>query len=186
MIAILAIQPDENGDTRLHYAAASNKIEALIKMLHGKDIDVDVRNKDGLTALHVAAREGHYDAVQYLVDGGADVFAVTSSGLSAVDLAGVHVRLRNQLTRIETAKLSALENNEVKKAAQTTALHVMAKLGRVNIVNRLLNRTTLLQREEDGNTPLHVAALYNRLDVVEKMLQVEGCSEILMTPNVVQ
>ncbi|EQC28724.1 hypothetical protein SDRG_13598 [Saprolegnia diclina VS20] len=169
LAAVLAIAPDAAGNTRLHYAAASNKVDALLRILAEGTPHIEARNENGCTALHLAAQAGHYDILQYLVDAGADVFAVTNDGACAFDLAATHLRLRNQLTRIETAKLATLEQHSEQG---DTVLHVLAKLGRLDDVQSLLHASpaAMTDTNAQGDTALHVAAQYNRVDVLRAIL----------------
>ncbi|KDO26774.1 hypothetical protein SPRG_20576 [Saprolegnia parasitica CBS 223.65] len=169
LAAVLAIAPDAAGNTRLHYAAASNKVDALLRILAEGTPHMEARNESGCTALHLAAQAGHYDILQYLVDAGADVFAVTNDGACAFDLAAPYRRLRNQLTRIETAKLATLGQQSEQG---DTVLHVLTKLGRLDDVLPLLRASpaAMADTNAQGDTALHVAAQYNRVDVVRAIL----------------
>ena len=55
----------------LLFAACENDINTLQTMIM-KDIDLDISDYDKRTALHVAASEGHLEAVKYLVENGAN------------------------------------------------------------------------------------------------------------------
>jgi ankyrin repeat protein len=50
-------------------------------------VDVNVRDADGFTALHLAAARGDNDTIAYLVGRGADVTAVNRAGQTTVDMA---------------------------------------------------------------------------------------------------
>ena len=62
---------DERGNTVLHYAA-SQGMERVIERLAGK-IHFDVANRDGNTALMLAAKSGHAVAIRALKAAGADM-----------------------------------------------------------------------------------------------------------------
>ena len=49
--------------------------------------DVNTRDHNGYTALHHAAARGDNEMVQYLVEHGADVMAVSRRGQTTVDMA---------------------------------------------------------------------------------------------------
>ncbi|ETW01581.1 hypothetical protein, variant 1 [Aphanomyces invadans] len=134
--AILCILPDENGNTRLHYACACNKLNAVVAIARDTaPPDIDVPNKDGFTPLHVAAQRGHYDVIEALVARGANPCVVTARGECAVDLAGSqHLRVRNSLLRLERTYLANYDCHE----NGSTALHVACTLGRLALVKDLL------------------------------------------------
>ena len=80
-------------ETALMKAANNNSVGAIYYMLDEMDkdsTDISVLNEKsgigGETALHRAAKNGHYDAVEALVRGGADIF-VEVGGKYAVDYA---------------------------------------------------------------------------------------------------
>jgi ankyrin repeat protein len=50
-------------------------------------VDVNIRDADGFTALHLAAARGDNEMIKYLVSKGADVKAVARSGQTTVDMA---------------------------------------------------------------------------------------------------
>jgi ankyrin repeat protein len=50
-------------------------------------VDVNVRDADGFTALHLAAARGDNDVIRYLIAHGADVMAVNRAGQTTVDMA---------------------------------------------------------------------------------------------------
>jgi hypothetical protein len=56
----------------------------LVEELHA---DVNARDNDGYTPLHHAASRGDNEMIQYLVDHGADVTAVSRSGQTTADMA---------------------------------------------------------------------------------------------------
>jgi glutaminase len=55
-----------------------------MKSLHIKGWKVDSYDYDGRTALHLAASEGHIDAVKYLTAHGADPFHKDARGNDAI------------------------------------------------------------------------------------------------------
>ena len=63
----------------LIYAAAENEL-LLMKALHLKGWKVNSYDYDGRTALSLAASEGHFDAVRYLVVHGADIYHKDARG----------------------------------------------------------------------------------------------------------
>lgn len=65
------------------YAAAFNEL-LLIKSLHVKGWKVNSYDYDGRTALHLAASEGHIEAVKYLLTHGADPLLKDARGNDAL------------------------------------------------------------------------------------------------------
>ncbi|TDQ09773.1 ankyrin repeat domain-containing protein [Pedobacter metabolipauper] len=82
---VTAAQAD--GNTLYHIAVAKNDV-SLIKRLQPLNIDINAKNKDGLTALHKAALVSKDDVLlKYLLSIGAKKDAVTNFKETAFDLA---------------------------------------------------------------------------------------------------
>ena len=61
----------------------------------------------------------------------------------------------------------------IKEMTNSTALHLAAKAGSLKTARALLNcllPSTMDERDNDQNTPLHIACRYNRVDVVRFLL----------------
>lgn len=89
-------------DTLLHIACEAGD-EGMTILLIESGIDLDTPNKQGLTALHVAARYGHINLVRHLCLAGCDVDK-TNRGIRAdvtaikyghTDIANLLDKLRN-------------------------------------------------------------------------------------------
>jgi ankyrin repeat protein len=81
-------EPAKNGNSLYHVAVAKNDL-SLVKLLEKYQIDVNAKNKEGLTALHKAAMVSKDDAMlKYLLSIGAKKDIVTNFKETAFDLAG--------------------------------------------------------------------------------------------------
>ena len=78
---------DGSGVTVLHIAADRGDMPLLRVLLKTDSLDVDKIKANGATALHCAAANGHLDAVQALLDVGAQLDVLDGSGRSAGDRA---------------------------------------------------------------------------------------------------
>lgn len=79
--------PQKNGNTLYHLAVAKNDL-SLLKKLEPLQIDVNAKNKEGMTALHKAAMVSKDDAVlKYLLSIGAKKEIPTNYKETAFDLA---------------------------------------------------------------------------------------------------
>jgi ankyrin repeat protein len=92
-------EPAKNGNTLYHVAVAKNDL-SLVKRLEPLKIDVNAKNKEGLTALHRAAMVSKDDAMmKYLISIGAKKEIETNFKETAFDLAGENESLsKNNVT----------------------------------------------------------------------------------------
>ncbi len=74
------------GWTPLHYAASSGSI-LVIRVLLDHHAYIDAESPNKTTPLMMAARAGRREAVQYLLDEGADLSLKNEAGLNAADFA---------------------------------------------------------------------------------------------------
>ena len=81
------IERSNNGNTPMHFAAATNAVRA-VQYLHAKfPMMVTKVNTDGQTPLHVAAAAGHTEACKALLEMGCDVNTADTRGYTAVHTA---------------------------------------------------------------------------------------------------
>ncbi|KAF2507042.1 ankyrin repeat domain-containing protein [Flavobacterium zhairuonense] len=96
--------PQKDGSTLYHFAAAKNDL-SLLKKLAPLNIDVNAKNKDGITALHKAAMVAKDDSVlKYLLSIGAKKDITTEFDESAYALAKENESLTKQNISIEFLK----------------------------------------------------------------------------------
>ena len=77
---------DRKGNTYLHRVANKKGKESLVKLFINAKLDLEAKNKDGETPLHLAARsgKGNVESVRLLIMAGADVNAKTNKGKSVL------------------------------------------------------------------------------------------------------
>lgn len=185
------------GDTPLHYAVVLNhsKRKQICELLIRKNANLNEKNKDmlaplhmaadnskcdsmelllkngakvnltdglGQTALHRCARDGNVGSAQILLSYGADTSIVSLQGYSADQLAKENVQ-----KLLANHRLTSTGDMEYK-------LLEASRAGELEPVKTILDAYPHLVncRDVDGrqSTPLHFAAGYNRLNVVELLL----------------
>ena len=98
------VAPQKDGSTLYHFAIAKNDL-ALLKKITNLNIDVNAKNKDGLTALHKAAMIAKDDAIlKYLVSIGAKKEITTDFDESAYALAKENESLTKNNVSLEFLK----------------------------------------------------------------------------------
>jgi ankyrin repeat protein len=189
---------DPSGHTALHISAkggAYNVVRLLIE--HDASIDASVY---GFTALLFAARNAHFQVVDYLAQIGADVRAEDYNGRTALHWMARYGQiecLRSLLAKgakinaadhwgrtslmwaIEwrkmTAAISLLDTGDdvrIKANDQTTALHVAAYVGDPHVTARLLESGADVDAvTQESFTALHIAAFLGNTSVVQVLLE---------------
>jgi len=149
----------------LHLAADKGHL-ACVDVLIRRGFDVTTRDKfDNATALHWAAQGGHAAVVDRLLDAGADIDAEDDAhGLGVIGWATCFRDVRE-----------AVADLLLQRGAKPTIFSAVA-LGRVDLVRQLVGRNRLLlaermSRYEEHRTPLHLAVLKNRPEVVKLLLE---------------
>ncbi|XP_075222552.1 tankyrase isoform X2 [Lycorma delicatula] len=183
------------GDTALHCAVASPypKRKQVVETLIRKGIHMNEKNKDFLTPLHVATDLSHYDMMDTLLRSGTKVNALDALGQTAlhrcarednVQACRILLSYSVDTTIVSLQGYTALQvaTENVQKILQEppavldleNQLLEAAKAGDSEQVQRLLTAYPHIVncRDLDGrhSTPLHFAAGYNRVDVVEYLL----------------
>lgn len=96
--------PQKDGNTVFHTAVIKSNIN-LLKKLEGLNVDINAKNKEGLTALHKAAMVAKDDAIlQYLVALGAKKDIKTEFDETAYDLAEENEVLKKKNISVEFLK----------------------------------------------------------------------------------
>lgn len=156
--AAAAVAPVPDAGEELHAAAARGD-RAEVRRLGAEGLEA--RDKEGRTALHVAAAAGGAEAVAELVEMGADAAAADARGRTPLDVA-----------REKGYKevMDILERWELVMTA--------ARRGDLQSLEFLLSKRTGLRGcDQYGLTALHVAAIKGHCDVIA-LLAGSGCMDV--------
>ncbi|XP_010775618.1 tankyrase-1-like [Notothenia coriiceps] len=195
-LEIINFKHPHTHETALHCAVASPhpKRKQVTELLLRKGANINEKNKDFMTPLHVAAERAHNDIMEVLQKHGAKVNAVDTLGQTALHRAAMAGHLqtcRLLLGYGADASLLSLqgftaaqmgneavqqilnENVPVRNSDVDYRLLEAAKAGDLDTVKSLCTAQNVNCRDLEGrhSTPLHFAAGYNRVSVVEYLLQ---------------
>ena len=158
-----------NGRNALHMAALGDKAEALAELLKQPTADIDSADIAGDTPLILAARDGCYNAVQYLLDNGANACTANQKGWNALHVAACS----GHVTVVETL----IDGEDDMEFIDSTTLNgftpllLAAQTGKTDVVQLLAERGANLRlRENQGTTALHHGAGFGHAKVVEVLL----------------
>mmetsp|Transcript_94675 Transcript_94675/g.276847 ORF Transcript_94675/g.276847 Transcript_94675/m.276847 type:complete len:571 (+) Transcript_94675:59-1771(+) len=154
----------------LCYAASNGDLDVVKKLLE-KGVEVNSRDYDQRSALHLASCNGHLEVVQHLISARADVQALDRWGHTVLDDA-----VTNGYEDVQAALRSfGAELGETPRAMKSFAdglkLCSAAALGDVTTMMRLESEGTDLNAVDyDGRSALHVASANGQLELVEWLL----------------
>ncbi|KAK0648274.1 ankyrin repeat-containing domain protein [Cercophora newfieldiana] len=172
---------DLNADSLTHgtmlMAAAGRDDEGeSVRLVIEKGVDVNAvsRHNDHYTALQRAAYTGDEEAVEALLDAGADVNLVGGKAFGSPLLAGIMSRSRERRTRVTKLLLDAGAEVNYAGSGNGTALEWALSHGRQGIVGLLLEKerkadVNIISKNERLGTPLIAAVDAGDVDSIEKL-----------------
>ena len=162
------------GDTKfIHLASSKNDVRfASLLLSHGAD--VELRDRNGETALHRVAHGGHSgDIVKVLLENRLDINARDNNGetalLTAVRYSSGEPKKHMSLIKQLLESGASVDQSDM---YGTTALHSAASNGAVEIACQLLEAgADVNARNRNGRTALHVATIYRAVEIACRHLE---------------
>ena len=146
---------DIDGNTCLHEAVAQDCTQEVIEKIICHGADVNATSKDNVTALMRACKKGNIDAINILLNAGADPDIAGNDGYTCFHFAAGGYCSKETLQTIinhSTDVNAAIKNNE-------TTLMKACYTGNIDAINILLNAGANLHISDNyGDTWLHHAA----------------------------
>lgn len=120
-----------------------------------------------MTALHYAALKGNVSVAEILEDEGARTDKITKTGLTLLHVAVQENQLASFIHFRGKVDLTATDHN------LSSVLHWASYKGFESIVKYILSENKILLHFKDikGRTALHLATIYNHIEIVSLLLQ---------------
>ncbi|CAK9071719.1 Ankyrin-3 (ANK-3) (Ankyrin-G) [Durusdinium trenchii] len=173
----IRLQLNRDGDRPLALAAwyGHDKIVELLISL-GKDEDeeeedeLDHKDANRYTALHLAAQEGHNDVVKHLLKARASIRQRNDEGQEPLHLAAWCGRTETVNHLVFTAKADLSCRDEHRRCP----LALAAWEGHSEVVKLLVDaQAEVNDQDKDGDTALHLAAMSGHNDVVKFLVDAD-------------
>ena len=156
-----------HGDTPLYPGAIKGR-KKICELLITKGADVNAKRDNGRNPLHIAAFWGHTEVVKLLISKGANINEKDNWDETPLDLAIAEENFLKEQVRKETANLLRKHGG---KTGVELSIHKAAEAGNIEAVKQhLAAGTNVNAKNNDGNTPLHVAAYYVHKEIVELLI----------------
>ena len=153
--------------TSVHDDVARGDMDALTRKIEREPELLESRNALGKTPLHYAVTFAQKDAMEFLIEQGADLSAPDGTGLTPLHVAAiVDVRGAARLLLDAGAEL------EAKDSFGDTPLHSAAMHGSMRVLEFLLARgAEASARNQEGVTPLDLARRHDQTEALERLLR---------------
>jgi ankyrin repeat protein len=162
------------GNTPLHNACLEGNIENVDLALKVVGNDIDAKNIQFLTPLHIACKYGRIDIALKLIEFGADINGKPENNCRLTDTPLQLAILKKDLDLVKLLIEKGADVN-AKNHNNFTALHIASFKGIKEIVEELIiNKVKINDIAQEGKikeTPLHLACQNNHHEIAELLLK---------------
>ena len=160
--------PDQEGGSTLHSSTSSINSKDLILYLVENGVNVNGVDINGLSPLANAVLLGNTEAVEHLLNSGADPCISDKWGRTSMHLAviGKRIEVFKKITGCGLARvLAEMVDNE-----GNYPIHLALRLGKSDMVSSLLSLNSNYFRDREGNNYIHLAAISGDNDSLKELL----------------
>ena len=165
---------DTYSDTPLHEACRKGHVNIVRYFIGERECRTACRNYRGDTPLHQACREGHVDIVRYLVsEQGCSTVCQNNNG----DTPLLEACETGRLVAVVEILLTAQDCSIACSIHSQILLHYSCRYGWLDVTRKLVEYNCDPEsKNEDGDTPLHVACSNGYADIVRYLVTERRCS----------
>lgn len=156
-----------------------NNVEE-VKLLLDNGVNIDIRDSEDYTPLHIAVARVKTDMVIFLLENGANINAKNGYGHTPLHLASQHYQSGSEYLNLDRIELFKTVNLLILKGADVNAKN--AHTGKTPIYEAILHRNKdivkilldngaiIIAKDDLGNTPLHEAAMNTNEELTKLLL----------------
>lgn len=156
------------------FKSAKSGNEKAVKDLIYSGIDINAKNKDGITALMEAALEGRSNIIKILLEVGADLNILTANGNSALILAAREGNADSVQTLIDAGADLNIVNKEGKTAIELAWFEGYTDIAKLlkdsGAYENYKESKIANDRQEDKDYDITQYAFLNKIDVPSKQM----------------
>ena len=163
LIELLGYKPslgvkDSFGDTALHYSVFIEDLEIVKKIVTAIKVEnqtelLNLSNNGGCTSLHLAVYLGNLEIAKYLLDEGCDYLARDLSRQTML-----HYAINPRLSDTSSPKFTPRDYDNLPE--NSNAIEIIKLLFDTEESKKIPDKFLLIQRCNEGTTPLHIAVAY--------------------------
>ena len=162
------LQKTKLGTNCLHIAAASGHLDLCKTLIEIHNLDVQMTDDEGLTALHYSAVSGRYKLVKFFMNKGIDILLNTDNGINCLHIAAFseHLNLCKKLINKHNFDVHMSDNMGL------TALHRSVISGNYKVFSFFASKCTDIHhlKTRTGMNCLHIAAACGHLRLCENLI----------------
>ena len=174
---------DEDGTTPFMLACANNTLE-VVSLLRQGVANIKQKNKKGQSALTLAIQRNDPKVCQFLIENGADVSILDADGNSlAFYLLNSYSTAAKEVfdVKLELISKNGFELSESEGKGQTL-YHLAVEKNDLDLIKKLkVFELNVNAKNDDGLTPLHLAAMKAHDQNIMKYLIEEGADRSILT-----
>ncbi|XP_050305118.1 putative ankyrin repeat protein RF_0381 [Anthonomus grandis grandis] len=163
-------QVDYDGQNLIHFAVQQDTKEEILKELLTLDLNINQRDPDGLSPLHIASSNNNTKMIKLLIQNGADIHIKDHDGYTALHIAADH---EVNAEAVETLVELGADVN-AKTCHGDLPFHRACASGSEKGIMVLFSKGVLQVRNKYGYTPLMVAEECSRVNVRSLLKSLEG------------
>ena len=171
---------NRSGDMPVHIAANYGREEITVALITEFCCDPNIANSNDWTLLHYACKAGNVSLVRTLIEHKADITAKNNQGDMPVHIAADYDREEVIFALITEFGC----DTNIADSNGSTLLHYACKAGNVSLVQTLIeHKADITVKNNRGDMPVHIAADYDREEVILALITEFGCDTNIAGSN---